>query len=696
MKFIPSTPLKDIEWIPPKKVPALHRLGLRSLEDLLLHLPRRHEDRRKFDRLPQVDSFTPVCLHGKVLKTSAKRFGGWRQCFESELEAGDEGALTDRWTCRWFNSNYLSKIILTGDEVVVFGRTKTKSGRLFMDHPEFEVLEKDQDSSIHFGRITPVHPAGEGVSARLLRSLIHRALQETDLSNLRSCFPDFLANQPPVCELPRLAEAIESMHFPEEFVSLEAARPRLVLEEFFLLQTRLLYRREMEKGRAGSAKPRGSDLVRQFVAGLPFALTNGQKEVLREITTDLAAQTPMLRLLQGDVGSGKTVVATIAALQTIAAGWQAAFMAPTQILAEQHFRTLQRWLAPLGVSVGLFTSARKEVHDSAELTLSNSGGESTNCDLLVGTHALLYESVPIRNLGLVIIDEQHKFGVLQRERLVKRGEAPDLLVMSATPIPRTLTETLHGDLDVSLLRGRPAERGKITTVVRQVSALKKITAFLREQLEQGRQAFIVYPLIDESEQLSAKAAASESKKWRSALAPFGVELLHGRLPAEEKDSLMRRFAAGDFSVLVSTTVIEVGVDIPNATVMLIENAERFGLAQLHQMRGRIGRGAHDSWCILVTGQDSPDAEERLSTLVRSSDGFEIAEADWTYRGPGDITGTAQSGLPPLVVGDLRRDATLMHTARELARQIFEAEPGLEDPSCSVLREKLFVPPAPET
>jgi ATP-dependent DNA helicase RecG len=684
------TTLGDLEWIPPKKVAGLRRLGLETLGDLLLHLPRRYEDRRQFDRLPQVDSHTPVCLHGTVLKTSVKRFGGWRQCFEAEMEAGETGSLTDRWTCRWFNSNYLSKIILGGDRLVVFGKTKTKSGRIFMEHPEFEVLEEDQDLSVHFGRITPVHPAGEGIPIRLLRTLIHHAIETTDLSTIESLLPLPLPDEEPFLNLPPLPDAMRWIHFPDEFSRLEEVRPRLILEEFFLLQARLLRRRGLEKNRPGAAKPRGSELVRRFVEILPFPLTDGQKDVLREITKDLASERPMLRLLQGDVGAGKTVVAAVAAVQTIAAGWQAAFMAPTQILAEQHFRTLSTWMKPLGLRVGLFTSSRKEIlqNEDGETLILSAEAATPACDLLVGTHALLYESAPITKLGLAIIDEQHKFGVMQRERLIRRGEAPDVLVMSATPIPRTLTETLHGDLDVSLLRGRPAHRGKVTTVVRPDSALPKITAFLRTQIEQGRQVFIVYPLIDESEKLSAKAAVAEVEKWRHSLGPHGVELLHGRLLSEEKDSLMLRFGANDFPVLVSTTVIEVGVDIPNATVMIIENAERFGLAQLHQMRGRIGRGEHDSWCILVTGKDTDPGDIRLSTLVRSSDGFEIAEADWEFRGPGDMAGTAQSGLPPMRIGDLRRDADLMHHARKLAIKVFEEDPLLQNPCVAALRHKL--------
>jgi ATP-dependent DNA helicase RecG len=479
-------------------------------------------------------------------------------------------------------------------------------------------------------------------------------------------------------------EALRQLHFPESWETLRAARPRLILEEFFLLQARLFFRKHRESKREASSKPEDPALLQEFWEQLPFALTEGQQEVWREIGQDLAASYPMRRLLQGDVGSGKTVVAAAAAVQTIAAGWQAAFMAPTQILAEQHHRTLSAWLTPLGLRVGLFTGARREVVGPADapgsFTLENEAAELPDCDLLVGTHALLFEKAPVRKLGLVIIDEQHKFGVMQRQRLIERGTAPDVLVMSATPIPRTLTETVHGDLEVSLLRGRPAQRGRVLTAVRRRDRLPAIIEFLHRELAAGRQLFIVYPLIEESEKLGAKAATVEVENWKKHLAPARVEVLHGRIPPEEKERLMLRFAAQEFGVLVSTTVIEVGVDIPNATVMLIEDAERFGLAQLHQLRGRIGRGPYKSWCILLAGESAGEDDSpgwsKLGVLEKTLDGFEIAEADWALRGPGDMMGTAQSGLPPLRLGDLRRDAALMAQARETAARLFATDPDL--------------------
>jgi ATP-dependent DNA helicase RecG len=413
--------------------------------------------------------------------------------------------------------------------------------------------------------------------------------------------------------------------------------------------------------------------MEKFLRALPFELTAAQKKVIAEIKNDLAARFPMNRLLQGDVGSGKTVVAIAAILLAVEAGYQAAFMAPTQILAEQHYTVLRRWLEPLGVKLSIRTASRQE-----ESFLPLVEGDE-NADVIIGTHALLYEKVSFSKLGFVVIDEQHKFGVAQRASLTSREPAPDVLVMTATPIPRTITMTVYGDLDVSILDEMPQGRGKIITAVRDSSKLGEVLAFLRTQLEAGRQLYVVYPLIEESDKLESKAAAVEYERWRERLHPYPCELLHGRIPGPEKQEIMERFRRGETKALVSTTVIEVGVDVANATVMLIENAERFGLAQLHQLRGRIGRGEHKSYCILLTSEPSSEAAGKLAVLEKTRDGFEVAEADWELRGPGDLLGTAQSGLPALKIGNLKRDAELMRRARMAAMSIFADDPKLESP-----------------
>jgi len=466
-------------------------------------------------------------------------------------------------------------------------------------------------------------------------------------------------------------EAVRAVHFPETWESLSAARGHLVLSEFFAMQMLIASRRTNSHARVSAAHCGRGELMEKFLRALPFELTTAQKKVIAEIKSDLAAKYPMNRLLQGDVGSGKTVVAIAAILLAVEAGYQAAFMAPTQILAEQHYAVLRRWLEPFGMKLSIRTAARQEE------TFRPLVEGDENADVIIGTHALLYEKVSFSNLGLVVIDEQHKFGVAQRALLTSREPAPDVLVMTATPIPRTITMTVYGDLDVSILDEMPRGRGKIVTAVRDSSKLGEVLTFLRTQLETGRQLYVVYPLIEESEKLEAKAAAAEYERWRERLHPSSCELLHGRIPGPEKQEIMERFRRGETKVLVSTTVIEVGVDVSNANVMLIENAERFGLAQLHQLRGRIGRGEHKSYCILLTSEPSSEAAAKLAVLEKTSDGFEVAEADWELRGPGDLLGTAQSGLPALKIGNLKRDAELMRRARTAAISIFAADPKLE-------------------
>ena len=668
-----SQALAELDWIPRPRLLALRRLGIETVENLLTHFPRRHEDRHQFPQFPRDESETPICLCGEVIKTSLRRFGGWKKIFEATLEEPNATALSQPLVCRWFNLHYVQKMIATGQQLVVFGKPRLRSNRICMDHPEFEVIEDDSEISIHFRRITPIYPATEGLSQRVLRGLIYKALEQLGGDPVEGLLPRQLNGED------RLA-SIHAIHFPKDWSSLTAAREHLVLEEFFAMQMLIAARRTESNQRIGSAHCGGGELLEKFLKALPFDLTAAQKKVVDEIRRDLAARYPMNRLLQGDVGSGKTVVAIAAILLTVEAGCQAAFMAPTQILAEQHYAVLRRWLEPLGVRLSLRTAARQE-----ETFLPLVSGNE-DADVLIGTHALLYETVSFSNLGLAVIDEQHKFGVAQRARLTNREPAPDVLVMTATPIPRTLTMTVYGDLDVSILDEMPRGRGKIVTAVRDDSKLGDVLHFLRTQLEAGRQIYIVYPLIEESEKLEAKAAAVEYEKWRERLHPFRCELLHGRIPAPEKQAIMDRFQRGETQALVSTTVIEVGIDIPNATVMLIENAERFGLAQIHQLRGRIGRGPHKSFCVLLTSEQSQETAAKLSVLEKTSDGFEVAEADWELRGPGDLLGTAQSGLPALKIGNLKRDAELMRRARAAAMTIFERDPQLESPENQRFRQ----------
>ena len=661
-----SQPLVELDWIPRPRSLALRRLRIETVEDLLTHFPRRHEDRHQFPEFPREESDFPICLCGEVTKTSLRRFGGWKKIFEATLQESKPNALSEPLVCRWFNLHYVQKMIATGQRLVVFGKPRLRGKRICMDHPEFEVIQNDEEISIHFRRITPIYPATEGISQRVLRSIIYRLLNEISDEPLETLVPGELIHG-------EKRDAIRAIHFPESWKARDVAREHLVLSEFFAMQMLIASRRSESSIRIGESHCGPGTLRDKFLNALPFKLTGAQLKVIEEIRRDLAAGRPMNRLLQGDVGSGKTVVAIAAILLAVESGFQAAFMAPTQILAEQHYTVLRRWLEPLGIRIALRTAARQE-----ESFLPLIAGDE-NADVMIGTHALLYDTVSFSNLGLVIIDEQHKFGVAQRARLTTREPAPDALVMTATPIPRTLTMTVYGDLDVSIIDEMPLNRGKIVTAVRDNSKLGEVLSFLRTQLEAGRQLYVIYPLIDESDKLDVKAASVEYELWRERLHPYPCELLHGRIPAPEKQEIMERFRRGMTKALISTTVIEVGVDVPNAAVMLIENAERFGLSQLHQLRGRIGRGEHKSYCILLASDKSKETAAKLAVLERTNNGFEVAEADWDLRGPGDLLGTAQSGLPALKIGNLKTDAALMRRARAAAMSIFDADPRLESP-----------------
>ncbi|MEN9470385.1 MAG: hypothetical protein RL630_2118 [Verrucomicrobiota bacterium] len=663
-QLLPETPLDSLEWIPRPRQAALRRLGLLTLEDLLRHFPRRYEDRTRFDRFPDQASDTAVCLCGVVEKTSYRRFGG-RAIFEVRLVEEGGGLLSGPLMCRWFNMPWVKNMVGQGDRLVVFGKPRVRSKQIAMEHPEFEVIE--EGTSIHFERIVPIHAAGDGIPSRVLREFIHRALESTNLSTIPALWRG---------EGKILPDVWRAVHFPETFAECEEARRQLVRDVFFGIQIVLCSRHTLAKNSGGVSRPGTGRIWEKIEAALPFQLTPSQREVIAEISADMAAPHRMNRLLQGDVGSGKTLVALRAMIQAHESGWQPALMAPTQILAEQHYLNFRRILDPLGIPVVLRTSARKEGFPEADLF---NPAKSSVPPLVIGTHALLFEGAEFEKLGLVVIDEQHKFGVLQRSRLIGRADAPDVLVMTATPIPRTITQTLYGDLDVSIIRERPAGRGAIVTALRDESKLPAIIEFLRGEIAAGRQAYIVYPLVEESEKLELKAATAEFEKWKDLLAPAAVGLVHGRLDAEAKESVMREFREGRTSVLVSTTVIEVGVDVPNATIMLIEEAGRFGLSQIHQLRGRIGRGTQKSWCVLLQNDATGAALEKLQVLEKTNDGFEIAEADLRLRGPGDILGTAQTGLPPLGLGDLVRDADIMTEAHRAAREILAHDPELKKP-----------------
>lgn len=681
----------------PDRAALLARLGIQTVGGLLLHRPRRYEDRRNFQPIRELREGEPATIRGKVVAMGTNRFKSGKFVFELIVDDGSA-----RLHCRWWALGFMERLFAVGDDVLVFGKLHTLRPRT-MDHPETEKVLADDEEQVHLNRIVPVYPATEGLSQRVLRGLTWRALQahggefadphpELDLAAIRIYPTDDARGKQLALEarplLPRV-DAIRSLHFPTELTDADRARQLLAFDEFIALQFEIQQRR-LNFERSLRALPCNGDnrLMKPFLAGLGFALTGAQQRVLREIRADCGGKVPMRRLLQGDVGSGKTLVAASAALMTLESGFDVAVMAPTEILAEQLWQNFRKWFAPLGITVNLQTGNRRvsaagvppagaapktghPVGYDVALLPAEDCRRDDGSTLTVGTHALIEAGFKPDQLGLAVIDEQHKFGVAQREKLIRKGRrdgaAPHLLVMTATPIPRTLGLTLYGDLDVSVLDELPAGRGRIRTHVRAPEALPKVWAFVRGELERGRQAYVVYPRVEESED-DVKAVTVEFQKICRELAPHRGGLLHGRRPSEEKETVMDSFRRGDIRILVATSVIEVGVDVPNATIMVIENAEQFGLAQLHQLRGRIGRGAHDSHCILVAEQKTDEARERLEVMAKTNDGFVLAEADLKLRGPGELTGRNQSGLPDFRFGDLVKDRQLVEAAREVVRK----------------------------
>jgi ATP-dependent DNA helicase RecG len=655
--------LAELPVLPAKEVAALAAAGFRTAADVLDHLPKRYEDRRRFDNFPNQPTSSAVCLRGMVIDTSKRHFGRGKGFYEAVVMNGEGGVFgSGKITCRWFNMPFIHKLVAAGQEVVVYGKVKDSNGRLIIDHPEFEILREDEEAveSIHIERIVPIYRNIAGIAQRRLREIIHLLLLQCDPGTLSAVFE--------VDSTSSRADALRMVHFPDSLDQAAAARRRFALEEFLALQLNVVWRRIRHLEQNGRVLGKRTTLLTAFYKSLPFDLTGAQKRSIREIIADMRQPRPMNRLLQGDVGSGKTFVAMAAMLLAVDSGCQAALMAPTQILAEQHYLTFRRWLEPLGVRVALRTGNRDENY---HIELEGAP------QMIIGTHALLYDEALFGDLGLIVIDEQHKFGVAQRASLIRRGVVPDVLVMTATPIPRTLTMTIYGDLDVSLLDEKPPGRGKIITAVREGAKQTDVTKFVKEQLVQGRQAYLVYPLVEESENLKAESATEAFEKWRKRLPGHEVGLIHGKLKPEEKEEVMRRFREGVIGALVSTTVIEVGVDVPNASVMILHHAERFGLAQTHQLRGRIGRGGHKGYCILLTDGKNPEAMEKLKVLEQTSDGFEIAEADLRLRGPGDVLGTQQSGLADLRFTDFLADTTLLREARAMADKVIAEDPVLE-------------------
>ncbi|MBR5522120.1 MAG: ATP-dependent DNA helicase RecG [Akkermansia sp.] len=690
--LLPDTNLRDVEWLSERELKALQSAGLESVGDVLHRVPRRYEDRRVSAPLASLVNGETYSLRVHVYSA------GWRFSYKKyyEVAVGDEGnPYGPRLYLRWFNMPYVAKLIAVGMNLSIYGRVKVMGGKLTMANPDFEVMEEEDaglrlaeiamgnmalpadatpgQERVHTGRIVPVYRSVSGMAMRSYRALVWNLLRD-------------LAEEiaPPVYDVAPTypyRRALQDLHFPGAEEDSRKARMRFALAECFMQQFRVAWRRRRNQAHCGQITATSDGYLEELQAALPFALTAAQQRCVAEIRADMASPRPMNRLLQGDVGSGKTLVALCAMLLAVESGHMAAMIAPTQILAEQHYHNFCRLLKGMDVRISLRTGARADDTDY----LAEMSGDSAP-RIIVGTHALLYKKNRPANLGLAVIDEQHKFGVMQRESFINCGDHPDVLVMTATPIPRTLTLTLYGDLDVSVIDELPAGRGEIITALRNPDNTKRIVAFMRSELDAGRQIYIVSPLIEDSEASERKSATAQLEHWKSIFPDEPMGLLHGRMSADEKDAVMAAFRANETHLLIATTVVEVGVDVPNATIMLINDADSFGLSQLHQLRGRIGRGSHKSYCILLSkSKPGEPGREKLEVLCRTLNGFEIAEEDFRLRGPGDVLGTEQSGLGAVRFAEWLTDARLIHRANRDAAQILDADPELILPHHHALR-----------
>jgi ATP-dependent DNA helicase RecG len=673
--------LMYLKGVGPARAAMLESKGLRTVEDLLHYPPFRYEDRRNVKTIAQL---APGEMATVIAEVRSAKLSGFRRknlgLFEAEFTDSSRAILL----AKWFHGGYLADKLIPGAKFALFAKVEFDSyrGELQMMHPEMESLASDGEGedALHVGRVVPVYEAVSKVNTRAMRTLVHNALAQAPAFEDR--LPEALRAK---LKLPSLDAAIRDVHFPppdSDLRMLNAFRSpaqfRLILEEFFWLETGLALKKSKARMLPGIAFALNENIRERIKAMLPFKPTRAQVNVLREIAQDMAAPTPMTRLLQGDVGSGKTLVAAEAIVIAVENRYQAAILAPTEILATQHYLSLKPVFEKLGYQVNLLTGSSKD-KDAFKRAL-----RAGMIQVAIGTHALLEQDVEFQNLGFVVIDEQHRFGVMQRFELTRKGIAPDVLVMTATPIPRTLAMTVYGDLDISVIDELPPGRKPIVTKHHKADDIERVWSFLKSQIDFGRQAYVVYPVIEESETQAVKAAQSmHDHLSREVFPQLRVALLHGRLPSAQKEAIMQEFKSGATDILVSTTVIEVGVDVPNATVMVIEQAERFGLAQLHQLRGRVGRGAEQSYCMLVTDKLGDAGKERIRTMVDSNDGFEIAEMDLHLRGPGEFFGTKQSGLPALRIASILRDREILELARREANDFVANPPSREDLAAAV-------------
>ncbi len=694
-----ETPVQYLRSVGPQRSTLFRRLGIRTLRDLLYHFPRRHEDRRTFLSIAQLTAGQKSTLRGQVKSSSLFRAKTGTVILQVVVR-DESGTLT----ALWFNQPYMRRWFPVGQDLILYGTAQQVGRRFQMLVPEFELVPKGSETprtpprSLHMGRVVPIYPATSGLHQREFRTAVAWALKGMLPTLKDSMGPQMLER----LRLPPLALALKNIHFPPTLEAISLARDRLTFDELFCFQLALTLRRKLLESRPGIAHPTTGDLVNRWRKKLPFTLTSGQEKAIQEIASDMASSHPMRRLLQGEVGSGKTVVAAYAIVVAVQNGFQVAVLAPTEVLARQHALTLTQLLSSIDVPVALLTSSLEE---SLRRQLARDL-EKGAVSVLVGTHALLEPWVTFPQLGLVVIDEQQKFGVDQRDTIAAKGKNPDLLILTATPIPRTLALTLYGEMEISTITERPAGRQPVKTLWMDSTRREEVYAFVKKELDAGRQAYVVCPRIDQEDGGQGRGAKgglfptidSAQSRWASAtemfqeykriFAGYRVALLHGRMTSAEQKAIFAAFRQGDFQVLVATQIIEVGVDVSNASVMVIESADRFGLSQLHQLRGRVGRGAHESTCILISDPKSPDALQRLETLVQTEDAFRIAEEDLRLRGPGQLLGKRQAGLPDLKCLEWATQGPWMELTKAEAQTLLTQDPNLTAPEHAALKKEI--------
>jgi len=665
--------IKTVKGVGPARASILNKMNIFTVEDMLYYFPRGYEDRTKLKKIIELVDGETVCIKATVFSHLAEYPVRKGLTIYKLILRDDTGSITGVW----YNQKYVANSFQVGRCYIFYGKVSVKFGKREMISPVFE----EEGAEQHFtGKIVPIYP----LSASLTQKVVYYIIKHC-FSLVGGYVPDSLP--PWIREEYNLAEinySLQNIHFPKDIQSYEIARKRLVFEELFLLQVGLFSVKHKSRQQKGIAF-KNVEIQKEFIQSLPFSLTNAQKKVIQEINQDMQKSCSMNRLVQGDVGYGKTVVAAAAIYVCVKNGYQAAMMAPTEILAEQHYKNCCDLFKEHGIEICLLTGSTPKKQKNKILEDIKEG----SAHLIIGTHALIQETVQFKNLGLVITDEQHRFGVKQRSALTEKGENPHVLVMTATPIPRTLALILYGDLDISIINELPPGRKKVHTYVVDEKMRPRIYNFIRKQIKEGRQVYIVCPLVSESEMMEAKAAVEYEKELKEKVFPeYRIALLHGKVKPAEKEKIMKQFVHGEIDILVSTTVIEVGVDVPNASLMIIENAERFGLSQLHQLRGRVGRGQHQSYCILFNNSDSEIAYERMKIMASTNDGFKISEKDLELRGPGEFFGTRQHGLPDLKIANLFSDIEILKQVQEAAQKLLKKDSSLKHEQHQNLKKKI--------